>query len=57
MFRQIMFGIITQLGHAQTYNQVVRSVFLMTGTNTLYNNNNNNNKNKRCATHGCDNDF
>ena len=55
MLRQIKVGIITPLGHAQTYNQGVRSVFIMTGINTLYNNNssskNNNNNNKRYATH------
>ena len=56
MLRQIVVGIITQLGHAQTYNQGVRNVFIMTGINTLYNkksssSNNNNNNNKRYATH------
>jgi hypothetical protein len=48
MLRQIMVVIITPMGRAQTYNQGVRNVFIMTGINTLYSNNssssNNNNK-------------
>jgi hypothetical protein len=59
MLRQIIVVIIIPLGHAQTYNQDVSSVFIMTGLNTLYSNNssssnNNNNKNKHFATHECD---
>jgi hemolysin-activating ACP:hemolysin acyltransferase len=40
MLRQIMLFIITPTGHAKTYNQCVRRVFIMTEINTLYNNNN-----------------
>ena len=55
MLRQIMIVIITLMGHAQIYNQCVRSVLIMTGINTLYSNNNNSsNNNKRCTTHESD---
>jgi len=54
-----MIVIITPLGHAQIYNQSVRSVFIMTGINTIYSDNNssNNNRNKRFATHERGNGF
>jgi len=50
MLRQIMIVNITPLGHAQIYNQCVRSVFIVTGINTHYNNNSNNNNNTTTKT-------
>ena len=50
-----MFVIITPLVHAQKYNQGVRSVFVLTGINILYNNKNNNKKNKQDGTRKSDN--
>ena len=46
-----MVVIITPNGHYRTYNQGVRSVFIMTGINTHYNNNKSSKNNKRYATH------
>jgi hypothetical protein len=58
MFRNIMNVIITPLGHVQTYNQGVSSVFVMTGINRRYNYNNNNSKNnKRYTKHECEKRF
>jgi hypothetical protein len=54
MFRQIMNIVITPLGHAQIYNHGVRSVFIMTGINTLYNNISLSKNNKSYNTHESD---
>jgi hypothetical protein len=50
MFRHSMIVIITPVGHAQKLDQVVRSVFIMTGIYIHYNNSRVKN-NKRYYTH------
>jgi hypothetical protein len=42
MLRQIMVVIVTPLGHAQTYNQGVRSFFVIKRINTHHNNSSSN---------------